>query len=213
VNKITIGLLILILAFSSSLSAQSREAWVSSGVTDFGFPYFHTNRDLGSTDPSGNRDDVRFGSNGWRIGFRFAFNTAGSFGHELQYNHTRLRLIDATGNIFGNVGSDDTQIHQAGYNFLYYFSPRESNIRPMATIGVHVNGFVMPSSSSIRQNDTEWGFNYGVGLKWRLTPLLSVRWDVRAYESRKPNWDKMLFNGGGGLQHQLEASAGVGINF
>ena len=205
-------LITLNLLAPSTLRAQSREAWVSSGITGFGFPYSHTNRDLGSTDPSGNRNDVQIDS-GWRIGFRFAFNTSGSFGHEFEYNHTRPKLIDNTGNILGVVGRDDMQIHQAGYNFLYYFSPRESNIRPMATIGVHVNGFVMPASSSIHDNDTEWGFNYGLGMKWRLTPLLAVRWDVRAYESGKPNWGGSLFNGGGGLQHQIEASAGVGIYF
>jgi opacity protein-like surface antigen len=202
----------LVLICSSTLSAQSREVWVSSGTTNFGFPYFHANRELGSASKAGGPGNTQI-DNGWRIGFRIAFNSSGPFGHEFQYSYSRPKFIDNKGNVLGTVGSDKMEIHQAGYNFLYYFSPRESAVRPLATVGVHVNDFVLPGSASTSQDsDTKWGFNYGVGLKWRITPLLAVRGDLRAYESGKPNWGGTFFNQGG-LQHQIEASAGLGIYF
>jgi hypothetical protein len=69
-------LILLILVSSATLSAQSREVWVSGGVSNFRFPYPHTNRDLGSTDIAANRTDIQLGD-GWRIGFRLALNSAG----------------------------------------------------------------------------------------------------------------------------------------
>ena len=202
----------LALLAPSTLSAQSREVWVSSGITDFGFPYFHSNRELGSSAPSGNRSDTQIGA-GWRMGVRLALNTSGPFAHELQYNYTKPNFIDKTGNILGNVGTDRMEIHQAGYNLLYYFSPRESGLRPLATVGIHFNDFVLPGSASgNHDSDTKWGFNYGVGLKWKVSPLAAVRADLRAYESGKPDWGGTIVNQSG-LLHQIEASAGVGFTF
>jgi opacity protein-like surface antigen len=208
----SVGLIILIIVSSSTVWAQSREVWISGGKTNFGFPYFHSNRDLGSTDASGSRDAVQM-DNGWRIGVRLAFNSAAPFGHEFQYSYNRPNFIDTTGNILGSAGSSRMEIHQAGYNFLYYFKPSEAAIRPLVTLGVHFNDFVLPGSASATQtSDSKFGFNYGLGLKWRITPLLGLRGDLRGYETRKPNWDGLLVNQSG-LLHQIEASAGLGIYF
>ena len=205
-------LVILLLVSSATLSAQSREIWVSGGAADFGFPYFHTNRNLGSSNPSGARDDAQI-DNGWRIAFRLAFNTKGSFGHEIQSVVSRPKFIDNTGDILGKPGSDRMKTHQFGYNLLYYFASRESRVRPLATIGVQFNNFVLPDSASANQDsDMKWGFNYGFGVKWRVTPLLGLRGDVRAYETGKPDWGGTLVNQSG-LLHQIEASAGVGFYF
>ena len=211
-HRLVAAFIILIILSPLALRAQSREVWVSGGITGFGFPYFHSNRDLGSTDPSGNRNDTQIGT-GWRLGFRLALNTSSPFAHEFQYNYVRPNFIDNTGNILGSVSSDRMEIHQVGYNILYYFSPRESGLRPLATVGVHFNDFVLPGGySGTQDTDTKWGFNYGVGLKWRISPLMAVRSDLRAYESGRPNWGGTLVNQGG-LLHQIEASAGVGIYF
>src|ERR1051326_1866207 len=136
-----------------TLRAQSREVWVSSGITDFGFPYVHSNRELGSTAPSGNRSDTQIGA-GWRLGVRLALNTSGPFAPELQYNYPKPNFIDKTGNILGNVGTDRMEIHQAGYNLLYYFSPRESELRPLATVVIHLNYLVFPPVAKGRNSDS-----------------------------------------------------------
>ena len=215
-KKETLRLLCLFVAnslFSGTLlCAQSRDVWISGGASNFRFPYTHTNRNLGSTDVSGNRDDIQLG-NGWRIGFRLALNSSSSFGHEFQYSYSRPDFIDKTGNALGNPGSGRMEIHQAGYNFLYYFSSREAAVRPLATVGVHFNDFVLPGSATIgHDSDSKFGFNYGVGLKWRITPLLGLRGDLRGYETGKPDWGGALVNQSG-LLHQIEASAGLGIYF
>ena len=51
-------LIILMLASSGVLRAQSRELWISGGESNLRFPYPSTNRNLGSTDPSGQPNDV-----------------------------------------------------------------------------------------------------------------------------------------------------------
>jgi opacity protein-like surface antigen len=210
--RILAAVLILIMVSSATLRAQSREVWVSGGKTAFSFPYFHTNRDLGSINVAGNRDDMQL-DNGWRLGFRLAFNSSPPFGHEFQYSYDRPNFIDHTGDVLGNPGSARMEIHQFGYNFLYYFAPRESPLRPLATIGVHLNDFVLPGPAIIgHDSDTKFGFNYGFGLKWRLTPLVGLRGDLRAYETGKPNWGGQLVNQGG-LLHQIEVSGGLGIYF
>jgi hypothetical protein len=105
------------------------------------------------------------------------------------------------------------KIHQFGYNVLYYFSTRESAVRPLATVGVHFNDSVLPGSASIRHDsDSKFGVNYGVGLKWRVTPLVGLRGDLRGYETGKPDWGGALVRQSG-LLHQMEASAGLGIYF
>jgi opacity protein-like surface antigen len=202
------------LCFLCSLPAyaQSHEVWVSGGKSLFGFPYFHTNRALGSTDPSGARNDLQI-DNGWRVGFRLGFNTSGLFGHEFQYAYNRPIFVDNSGAVLGAVGRDRMEIHQAGYNFLYYFASPETAFRPLVTVGVHLNDFVLPGAASAPQaSSAKFGLNYGVGFKMRLSPLFGIRGDVRGYETGKPNWGGFLVNQSG-LLHQAEVSGGLGIYF
>jgi len=166
------------------LHAQSRDMWVSGGFTS-------------------NRDNAFIG-NGYNIGFRLNFNTSGPFSHEFQYTYSQPSF---------SLSSDHMEIHQAGYNFLYYFKPRESTVRPLITAGVHVNDFVLPGSVTAPNDiSVKFGFNYGVGLKIRLTPLLGFRADVREYEIGNPSWGGS-FTSPGGLLHQTEASAALGVYF
>jgi opacity protein-like surface antigen len=208
-------LIILITASFGVLHAQSRELWISGGESNLRFPYPSSNRDLGSPDPSGQPNDVRL-DNGWRFGLRLAFNTPGSFSHEFQYGYIHPNLIDNTGTILSDP-SDRMSIGQVGYNLLYNFAPRkkwrEATVRPFLTAGVHVNNFRLPSSASTGPSgNARVGFNYGAGVKVRITPLFGLRGDLRGYETGKPNWGGLLVNQSG-LMHQMEASAGVGIYF
>ena len=166
------------------LHAQSRDMWVSGGFTS-------------------NRDNAFIG-NGYNIGFRLNFNTSGPFSHEFQYTYSQPTF---------SLSSDHMEIHQVGYNFLYYFKPRESSVRPIVTAGVHLNDFVLPGSViAPTDKNVKVGFNYGVGLKIRLTPLLGFRADLREYEIGKPDWGGSFTSPGGWL-HQTEASAGLGVYF
>lgn len=73
---------LLLLAFSGALRAQSGELWLSGGASIL------ANRNIGSPFSDGQSSDVRLGD-GFRIGARFAFNSAGHIGHE---NPVRVQL-------------------------------------------------------------------------------------------------------------------------
>ena len=88
----------LLLALSGALQAQSGELWVSGGGSIL------AGKNFGSPSDGGPQDDVRLGD-GFRAGIRFAFNSSGRFGHELQYAYNRTTLSDATGVVLGDPGS------------------------------------------------------------------------------------------------------------
>ena len=202
---------VLLTLFGNGLWAQSRELWVSAG----GSILSHTekNERLGSPSPDGDLGDVRIG-NGYRFGFRFAFNSNRHIGHEIQYAYNRTRFTDNDGSILRDVGSAGTAFHQGGYNFLYYFTRanEESKMRPFATGGLHFSDFVLPGIGAVQGSSVKAGFNYGAGLKLRVSTLFSVRFDLREYETGKPNWNGLLLRQNG-LLHQTEASAGFGFFF
>jgi len=124
--------------------------------------------------------------------------------------------MDSTGNIISD-SSARMSISQFGYNVLYNLKPRKTSrqatIRPFVTVGIHVNNFRLPLAAATGPSGSaRFGFNYGAGLKVRLSPLFGLRGDLRGYETGKPDWGGLLVNQGG-LIHQMEASAGVGIYF
>lgn len=197
---------VLFVAFSGALWAQSGELWFSAGESIL------SNRDLGTPFANGKPTDVQL-DNGFRFGFRFAFNTAGHMGHEIQYAYNRTHFIDNTGAFLGAATSQGMAIHQGGYNFLLYATPEGSRIRPFATGGVHFSNFVPPGSSAASGGgNTKFGFNYGGGVKVKLTSLFGLRFDVRQYQTGKPDFGGLLQNRSG-LLRQTEVSAGFGVLF
>jgi opacity protein-like surface antigen len=198
---------LLLLCFSGELWAQSGELWFSGGASIL------FNRAIGSPSPDGAPDDVQLG-HGFRVGLRFGYNSAGHFGHEIQYAYNRTDLIDNNGAVLGDPGSAGMAIHQGGYNLLYYFRPTKegSKMRPFVTGGVHVSDSVLPGSAALSRTNFKAGFNVGVGVKVRISTLFALRFDLRQYETGKPNWGNVLTNQRG-LLHQTEASAGFGIYF
>jgi opacity protein-like surface antigen len=198
---------LLLLGFSGALWAQSGELWFSGGASIL------ANRNIGSPFSDGQPDDVRLGD-GFRAGIRFALNSSGHLGHEFQYAYNRTRVTDVTGVVLGDPGSAGMAIHQGGYNLLYYFRPtnEEQTVRPFVTGGVHISDSVLPGSAALTRTSIKPGFNVGVGVKVRISTLFALRFDVRQYETGKPNWGGVLVSQGG-LLHQTEASAGVGIYF
>jgi hypothetical protein len=200
-------LTLLLIGFSGVLYAQTGELWFSGGASIL------SNHQLGSTAPDGNPADVLL-FNGHRVGLRFGFNSDGHIGHEIQYAYNRTDLRDNTGLILPDEPRVGMAFHQAGYNFLYYFTAIKegSKIRPFVTGGAHFSDFVLPGKATSQGSSVKAGFNYGVGVKVRISTLFAFRLDLRQYETGKPNWSDILFKQNG-LLHQTEASAGLGIYF
>jgi opacity protein-like surface antigen len=200
---------VLLIAFSGALRAQSGEFWVDGGASILANNY------IGAVTPDGNPDAVKL-DDGFRVGIRFTWNSAGHFGHEGQYAYNRSRLSDSTGTLLVQPGSAGMAIHQIGYNLLYYLNPTNKNekIRPFFTAGVHMDSFSAPSPlyANIAGGSPRMGFNYGGGVKYRISSLFALRFDVRGYDTAKPNWDGALYRQGGLLQ-QFETSVGLGVYF
>jgi hypothetical protein len=198
---------LLLLGFSGALWAQSGELWLSGGASIL------ANKDIGSPFSDSQPDDVRLGD-GFRAGIRFAFNSSGHFGHEIQYAYNRTTITDVTGVVLGEPGSAGMAIHQGGYNLLCYFpaNREERKVRPFVTVGAHLNDAVLPGSATLTRTSIKPGFNAGAGVKVRISTLFAMRFDVRQYVTGKPNWGGVLLNQQGFL-YQTEVSAGFGIYF
>ncbi len=201
---------VLVLAWAGVAQAQSGEVWVTGGVSAL------ANTNIGSTSQDGNSGDLSLDHGGYRIGLRFDYNSAGHLGHEVQYAFNHTGLNDPNGLLLTRGTSAGTAFNQFGYNLLYYFNATtdEKKIRPFVTAGFQVDDFVMPFDVVNRNNADSWrpGFNYGGGMKFKLSPMFAWRFDVRGYDTGKPNWSSLLYKQGALLQ-QFEASLGFGFYF
>ena len=187
---------------------QSRELWLDAGASILS----GTNR-IGSPFSDGARSDVQL-NNGYRLGFRFDWNTRGSFSHEFQYAYNRMDLTDNTGVILSGSPTAGMAIHQIGNNVLYCLPAKEgAKLRPFVTAGVHFSDFVLPGSANPTGSSVKPGGNFGVGAKLRLSQLFGGRFDLREYVTGKPNWDSTLFRQGPSAMFQTEATAGIGVHF
>jgi opacity protein-like surface antigen len=193
-------LAVAFVVFSSAAWAQSGELWFDAGESLISNGGLGTDQVFG-----GSPNDVEL-TNGFRFGFRFGINTAGHFGHEIQYAYSRTQLkYNDQGGIEQGMA-----IHQGGYNFLAYATSEGSRIRPFGTGGVGFSNYVPPGSSATSGGgSTKFGFSYGGGVKVRVTDLWAVRFDLRQYTTPKP-FDLPLKSG---WIRQTEVSAGIGIMF
>jgi len=193
---------VLLLAGSAiSAFAQLGEISVSGGYSHF------RNNSLGSfVDTAGNVTNVTAESN-FRIGFRFTINSWRFMGHEIGYAYNHGSLKETAGSASVSYGMP---VHQGMYNFLVYATPEGAPIRPFATGGVQFSTFYPPGSCVFCGNGTtKFGFNYGAGLKFRITSTFLGRLDVRDYATGKPDFGTSPQ----GWLHQLEVSAGFGFAF
>ena len=187
----------LFLACASSAWGQLFEVWFNGGES------LLSSKGLGTLSPSGgSKNDVTL-EDGFRFSFRMTLNNESHFGHEVQYAYSRTQL-----NISGS--KQGMAIHQGGYNFLIYATPEGTRVRPFATGGVLFVNYVPPGSSATSGGgDNKFGFNYGGGVKVRVTSLFGVRFDVRQATTPKP-FDLPLREG---WLRQTEISAGFGVLF
>lgn len=201
-------LAILFLAGSASVWAQTAEVWFNAGEqltksglgTDLPCSSSLLCQQLGASE-----DDIQF-TNGFRFSFRITLNQGDHFGHEVEYAYNRTHLK------FNGAGGVEQGMafHQGGYNFLYYLVKNDSRIRPFGTAGVGFTNYVQPgASAAYGGGSTKLGFNYGVGVKVKVTGPWAMRIDYRQYTTPKP-FDLPLQSG---WVHTNEISAGVGYTF
>jgi opacity protein-like surface antigen len=196
--------------FSSLGVCQSFEASISGGETRFGDAKLGTATSV-PTDPQYVMKD------GFRLTFRMTLNSWRFFGHEFgyAYNHTSLDVPPITTNT-GLAGVTTTPaqnisvpIHQGFYDFLAYATPEGSRVRPFAAGGVQFSSFVPPGTSIYYGNQvTKYGINYGGGIKFRLSSIWGIRFDVRFYNMGKP----FNFMNQSGRLIQQEYSVGATFN-
>ncbi len=192
----------LLLAWAGGAAAQVGEISISAGRAASRNNVLGTERDL-----SGQTLEYKTETD-FRLGFRFTFNSYRFFGHEIgyAYNHGKFKLSSTPP---AEVGMP---VHQGMYNFLGYATPEGSSMRPFLTGGVHFSTFYPPGTGVFSGNGvTKFGFNYGAGLKFRLSEMLIMRLDLRDYVTGKPFGD--AFPDQKGMLHQLEVSAGLGFAF
>jgi hypothetical protein len=169
-------------AIAAGVSAQSFEAGLHGGVSRFGDKALGLGYSLGD---------------GFRIGTRMTTNTEGFFGHEFgyAYNRTQLQL---------GGSQQGMAVHQGLYHFNLYANRLGARVRPFASGGAHFSNFTPPGVSAFQGGgDVKVGFNYGAGIKARITDSYLIRFDFKQYGTNMP------FNlGAGGLLRQTEISVG-----
>jgi opacity protein-like surface antigen len=187
--------IVLLCAAAAVAPAQVGEFSISGGVSHFG------SASLG--DSAGSPVDLH---DGFHLGLRFTLNTYKFFGHEFGYGYSHTNIQIHT----DPVQDNSTSIHQGFYDFLVYATPEGSRIRPFAAAGANFTSFYPPGASVYNGGgQTKFGFNYGAGIKVKITPLFNVRFDVRDYNTGKP----FNFDNASGRLNQLQVSVGVGLMF
>jgi len=195
---------VLACAGAGSAWGQLFEVWFNGGQS------LLSNKGLGTTNvdqngvplPGASKNDVQL-EDGFRFSFRMTLNNESHFGHEVQYAYSRTKLNS------GGV-EQGMAIHQGGYNFLLYATNEGTRIRPFATGGVMFANYVPPGSSATSGGgDNKFGFNYGGGVKMRITSLFGARLDVRQATTPKPFGLPLA----SGWLRQTEISAGFGVLF
>jgi opacity protein-like surface antigen len=178
-KQLAFATLLLGLSGTPLLYAQLFEVGLHAGVHRLG------GRNLGTFDvgpPSPQNPDVRL-NDGWRFGFRMTVNSDGFTGHEFGYAYNRTALrFEVSPPVQQGMAA-----HQGFYHFLIYGTREGSRVRPFVAGGGQFTNFVPPGATvQWGGGDNKFGFNYGGGVKFRVTPIWGLRFDLREYYSGKP---------------------------
>jgi hypothetical protein len=144
--------------------------------------------------------------NGVRIGGRLSMNRW-FLGHEISYAWQRSHVT------IGGQDSGSMSIQNFYYNFVVHATPEGTAIRPFVTGGAGVSTFFPPGVSSLSgSGDNKFGFNYGGGVKFRLTDKFGLRMDVRDHVTGRP-FGNLGVNTLDGKFHNVEYSVGFALLF
>jgi opacity protein-like surface antigen len=176
--------ILLAALFCGAASAQYGEAGISGGWSIFTDNTLLEQPQIGAPPLIWEVDD------GLRIGARIGLSYRTFFGHEISYAWQRSGLAitgqDADGASFREEFGGFS-IHNFYYNFVAHATRNTALIRPFVTGGVGMSSFIPPGASALAgQGDTKFGFNYGAGLKFKVTDKYGVRFDVRNHVTGKP---------------------------
>jgi opacity protein-like surface antigen len=190
----TLGLMIA----AAPAFGQGAEIGLTVGWSNF------TNNSIGESQEFGDEPAEFTVDDGIRIGSRMALNSGTFIGHEFSYAWQRSNLKIA-GDSFGNMS-----IHNIYYNFVLHATPEGTPVRPFVTGGGGVSVFNPPGVSSLSgYGDNKFGYNYGAGVKVKVTDSYGIRFDVRDYVTGKP----FDLPDNSGRLHNLEVSAGFSLLF
>ena len=120
---------------------------------------------------------------GFRLELRATLNAGRLFGHEFGYAYNPTRLLSST--------SDSTAVHQGFYDLLIYGAGEGKKIRPFAAGGGNFSTFTLPDVPILRGEGngiTKAGFNFGGGVKVRLSSRFLVRFDYREFFCGTPKY-------------------------
>ena len=209
-RKLLLGACILC---AGSVYGEGIEFWALGGQTLLSNPGLGTNTcalgtpnsictgyNIGAT-PS----DIAL-TDGWHFGFRGGFNSGEHLGYEMgyMYNRTNLKFNNEAG------AEQGMAYHQVFFNGLYYLTGSDAKFRPFGTVGVGFVNYAFPGSSAAYGGGyTKLGFNYGAGVKYRMTSKYGLRLDIRQATTPKP----VGFPLESGWFRETEISLGFGIFF
>ncbi len=183
---------------ATALQAQSGEATVFAGVAQM------RSGDIGQFGIGA--QEVRL-ANGMRVGARLSLNSGALTGHELSYAFERHDLEIA------GAEESKARAQQFFYNFVLHVLPKGSAVRPFVTAGLGYTSFA-PGGGGIFSDaagENKFGYNYGGGLKFKLSRLIGLRLDVRDHVTGKPNF--LDLTAVSGRLHSIEYSAGFSLLF
>jgi hypothetical protein len=174
---------------------------------------------LGSSSPeSQDNRDTTF-RNGYSNGLRLTWNPHRYYGYELGYLQTRATVqtkIKSTADAPKQTYEGKATLHQAFFDFLAYWMPKNERWRPYFALGAQAQKAGNPRGiPEWKGNPTRnYGVHYGAGIKLRLFNHALVRFDVRQYLTGKPyDLDFPDIKTAGGTMRQEEASFGLVIGF
>lgn len=227
---LTLGFLALIPENSSAQRAADIELNLFGAVTAHSGSEFETSFPQSVTPI---RQHFRFPT-GIRGGVRLNVFNAGHWGQEFVYS---FEPSDATFDRRTAPAATlklPIQIHQLSVNALYYPNADESaSLRAFGSFGIGAMVF-RPTQEALRVtadparanipgfgSSSELAFNYGIGLKSKVSRGFGVRLDARGFVHRKPSFDlpRQSRNPGdtvlanGGAMHSAELSGGIVFYF
>ena len=121
---------------------------------------------------------------GFRLTLQATLNTGRFFGHEFAYayNRTQYNSSSLTGG---------TAVHQGIYDLLVYAAAEGKKIRPFAAAGGNFTTFTFPGVALLQGTGNginKIGFNFGGGVKVRLSSKFLVRFDYREFFCGTPRY-------------------------
>ena len=140
--------------------------------------------------------------NGVRIGVKLSINRS-YFSHEFSYAWQRSGL---------NLDTRAVAIHNIYYNAVLHATPADAPLRPFVTVGGGFSVFFDPGGSSLQglgAGEKKAGYNYGGGMKFRLTDRFGMRLDVRDHVTGKPFGGHL--ENVQGILHNVEYSVGLAL--